>query len=265
MASLSLTISYEKNTGAVLSPTEFIMMFLFGTLPMDIYGNLMDDDTIAWYISSAQKEVEDNLVIKLQKTYIEENRDYMYDDWIQWGYIPCTYPVVAFKKLQGYINTSLQIEYPVEWMKAKSQSPDKDMYHRNISLVPVSGGLSVVGNGQVYFGVAPYVGFFGNRIVPSYWTSQYVTGFDVIPPDVLRYIGMMAALSLLPIMQDAIFGGAVSKSIGADGLSQSVGVNSKGIYANRIENYQKQLDDGKSGGLINRLRRRYIGIMLGSC
>jgi hypothetical protein len=226
-------------------------------------GNQMDDDTLEFYIQSAQKELQDLLVIKLVKTFIEENRDYMFDDWIQWGYVPTTYPVVSYKSLQGYINTSLQIQYPVEWIKAKSQSPDKDMYHRNISLVPISGGISVIGNGMVYFGVAPYVGFFGNRIVPSYWTSAYMTGFDVIPPDLLRAIGMMAALSILPMMQDALFGGAVNKSIGADGLSQSVGVNSKGIYANRIANYEKMLDDGKGGGLLNRLKRRYIGIMFG--
>src|SRR5690606_21040030 len=99
---------------------------------------------------------------------------------------------------------------------------------------------------------------------PNYWKQEYITGFDVIPIDIIQAIGIMAAINVFTIIQDSLLGGAgiASKSVGIDGLSQSVSLNSKGIYANRIEQYSTMLDDGKGGGLLARLTGRYAGILM---
>jgi hypothetical protein len=259
MGSLTLTISYQKNTGLVYSASELIQLFFFGTPPRDRSGNIMPDDTLQFYIESAQKELEDSLSIKLNKTWIVESRDFLYDDWINWAYMPTTYPVVSPKSLKGYINSTLQIDYPSTWLKAKSQRPSKDLYHRSINLVPISPGSSSVSSNSLFIGLTPRMGFLGNRAVPHYWEQQYTTGWDRVPVDLLRVIGMMAAIPIFTISQDSVIGAGVqSKSIGADGLSQSVSTTSGGAFAARIKEYRTQLND-----MMPRIKMHYVGITFG--
>jgi len=266
MGQLTFTFTYAKNRGTVYSSTELINLFFFGTPPKDKNGNQIPDDTIDFYIQSAQKELADYLSIKLQPTYISENRDYLYDDWIKWGYIPTTYPVVTPLALGGYVNTALQIIYPPEWLKAKTQSPDKDLFHRSISLVPFGGASAATVTGGALYSISPYMGYWGSQHMPNYWLLEYITGDSKINPDILRAIGMMAALNLFIILQDSLFGAGVSnKSVGIDGLSQSVGINAKGAYANRIAELKNSLDDGKGNGLLHRLKMRYLGIQFNVC
>ncbi len=259
MGSLTLTISYQKNTGLVYSAAEFTQLFLFGTPPRDRNGNVMPDDTIQFYLESAQKELEDYLSIKLIKTYISESRDFMWDDWINWGYMPTTYPVRTPKLLQGYINTTLQIDYPVSWLKSKSQSPGQDLYHRSISLVPISPGTASVGQASMFIGLTFHSGFLANRSVPHYWTQSYITGWDRVPPDLMKIVGLKASLPIFTIAQDSVIGAGVqSKSIGADGLSQSVSTTSGGAYAARLKENRTQLEQ-----LESRARARYAGFTFG--
>lgn len=266
MAQLTLTLSYEKDTGIALSATDIINLYFFGTPPRDLNGNTLPSETIDFYIKTAQKEIEHFLNVKLNKTYIKEDRSFFYDDWIQWGYMPTSYPVISPKALRGFYNTSLQIEYPNYMLKAKTQSPDKDLFHRNIHLIP-SGQLGGATTSPTYFAIGPYLGFFGGKRVPYYWRQEYTTGYDLIPIEIIQAIGLMAAINIFIILQDSILGGigVVSKSIGIDGLSQSVSLNSKGIYANRIELYSKMLDDGKGNGLLMRLKGRHTGILFTVC
>ena len=105
MGSLSLTISYAKNTGLVLNASELKQLYFTGIKLEDQYQNPISNETIEFYIEAAQKELEDYLSIKLTRQAYQENRDYMFDDWIQWGYIPTTYPVVSPISLKGFLNT----------------------------------------------------------------------------------------------------------------------------------------------------------------
>lgn len=263
MGQLSLTISYKKNSGLAFSASEFVQLYFFGTPLKDGFGNTMDEDTINFYLESSQKELENMLSLKFNKTCITESRDFRYDDWIQWGYMPVSYPVVTPLSLKGFINTSLQTTYPKEWLSSKRQSPDKDTYHRNISLVPIAGAASSTTGTLQFYGISPHMGYFGSSLVPNYWEVNYITGFDTVPIDLLKALGMMAAIEIFPIIQDSLYGGAISKSIGADGLSQSSSVSQAGAYASRIKSYQTSLGDAKNPGLLRQLRMRYVGIKLG--
>lgn len=264
MPQLTLSIQYQKNTGLVLNSTELKNLYFTGIELKDQYGNPIPEETINFYIEAAQKELADYLSIKLFPTCYSEDRDYVYDDWMQWGYVPTTYPVVKPIRLQGFLNTSLQIDYPKEWMSAKKQSPDEDLYHRSISLVPVTGGAAAV-SGQPYFLQTPYSSIYGTKIIPNYWKIQFLTGFYKVPADILRAIGIFASISLFINLSDIINGapGLAGKSIGIDGLSQSVTSTAsagKLAFAGRIDAYRKELKDT----LLPNLKSRYCGFHFGT-
>lgn len=260
MPSITFSVQYQKNLGQAISASELIQLYFFGTPPVDPMGNRIDDQTLTQYIDSAQRQIENYLSLKFQRICVVENRDYVYDDWIQWNYMPTTYPVVAPLGLRGYANSSLQLDYPVEWLSSKKQSPDEDLYHRIINLVPITGSGATVVNGPV--GMAPYIGFFGNKTVPNYWEVKYVTGFNKIPADILETIGKTAAISVFTILGDIALGAAIaSKSIGIDGLSQAVSSTASAMYSAysaRIGQYEKDIERLKRG-----LKDRYVGITIG--
>lgn len=262
MPSLTLTISYRKNTGLVLSASEFINLFFFGTPPIDINGDIMSDEAINFYIESAQLMVEHDLSIKLIRQSLMENPDYSYDDWREWGYTPTVYPVEKALSLNGYINTSLQVTYPVEWLSAKRRT-EKDLYHRNVSLVPVAGSIGSITGSTVFVGIVPYIGWFGSKQVPNYWSLVYITGFQKVPKVILEAIGKIAAISVFAILGDAVLGvGVASKSLSIDGLSQSVNTTASAMYSAfsaRIGQYEKDLEKR----IWPSLKGRYQSILFG--
>ncbi len=255
MPSLSLSIQYQVNTGSVFTPTELSNLFFFGIPLLDSMGAPMSDEDLSFYLDSAQTQVEHELNIKLTRKSLEENLNYYYDDWKQWGYIPVNYPAEKALSLKGYVQSSLQVDYPIQWLSTKGGS-EKYLYHRNVSLVPVSGSTSGITNSTIFFGITPYVGYFGSKIVPNYWSLIYITGWDRIPADVLELIGKLTAVSIYTQLGDLIFGAGIqSKSQSIDGLSQSI--SSKAFLA-RIQQYEKDIDR-----LLTSAKNSYRGILFG--
>lgn len=260
MPSITFSIQYQKNTGSVISTTELEELYFFGIPIVDHLGNKISNEVIQFYIDAAQKEIENYLSLKIVRQAVRENRDYYYDDWIQWNYMPTSYPVVSPLSLKGYANSSLQLEYPSIWLSSKKQAPDEDMYHRIINLVPAAGGVTTISGGVI--GLSPYIGFFGNKTVPNYWEVTYVTGFNKVPKDIIDAIGKLASMSLFIILGEIVLGpGIASKSIGIDGLSQSVSSTASATFSAfsaRIEQYNKDLQRMKL-----EMKARYVGIVFG--
>lgn len=262
MPQVTFTISYQKNTGLVFNSTELKNLYFTGIELKDQFGNPIPEESINFFIEAAQKEISDYLSVKLTPQVYTEDRDYSVDDWIQWGYVPTTYPVHAAVSLKGFLNTSLQIEYPTEWLSVKRQNADKDLYHRNLHLMPVTGGAAAVSS-QPYFLLTPYSSIYGSKSIPNYWEVKYITGFGKVPADILKAIGQYAAIDLFINLSDIINGtpGMASKSIGIDGLSQSLTTTAssgKLAFAGRIDAYRKALVDS-----LPRLSARYKGILWG--
>lgn len=262
MGSLTLSIQYQKNLGTVFNSTELKTLFFSGVELRDQLGNPVPDETIDFAIESAQKEIQDLLSIKLKRMAYQEDRDFVHDDWIKWGYAPTTYPAVNALSVQGFLNTTLQIDYPTQWLKTKSQSPDEDLFHRSINLVPIAGASSQLAGNAVYVGISPYVGYFGSRMIPNYWRLKYITGFLKVPKDILNAIGKRASIDLFIALGDTILGvGTANKSISMDGLSQSLGTTASAMYSlfsARINQYEKDLTRS-----IPLLKSRYTGISFG--
>lgn len=261
MAELVLSIKYSKNTGLVYNATELKNIYFTGIDFTDQFGNPIPEETINFYIEAAQREIENYLSLKFTIQAIKESRDYHNNDYRKFGYIPTTYPAIKAYAVKGFINTTLQINYPESQISTK-RSSDQDLYWRSINLVPINGPSTTLSSTAVFIGVTPYMGFLGNSSIPNYWEIFYKTGFCKVPADILNVIGKKASISLFANIQDIVLGvGIASKSISADGIAQSIGTTSSamyGLFSARINQYEKEMDI-----TLPRLRSRYVGIQMG--
>ena len=260
MPNLNFTSSFKKNSGLVLSAKEIRESYLYGiTLNHDVFGSL-SDETIEFYIRDAQQQLENYLNLKLQKQIFQDNLHFVSDDWRSWGYINTTYPVQLPLSLDGFLNTTKQVTYPREWLTSKKNGDEK-LAHRSIYIVP-AGNTSSVSSSVIFAGIIPQLGYLGSRTIPYYWTANYVTGFDVIPGDILNAIGKFTAISLLLIAGDQILGkaGVHSTSLSIDGLSQGL-TSSPSAYSTRIKLYQDDLTQR----LLPLMKGTYTGIIFGVC
>jgi hypothetical protein len=253
---LDLTISYKKNQGRSLSPSELLELYFYGIPMGNREGGKLSDDTIETYILAAQQEMEKYLNIKMAKQVIEEDIDFFMDDFRAWGFVRATFPVRKTDRLDGYVNTTKQIQYPPDWLSTRKSSDG--MYFRHVYLVPVQ-TMNPQSNSVVYSGVLPHLGFLGLGTIPNYWKVRYTTGFDSQPMDLINMIGKLAAINILGILGDLLLGaGITSVSLGIDGLSQSISTpksGQTGVYGARIKQY---LDDLEKG--LPRVSSYYKGI-----
>ena len=241
MPSLTLRAPYKRNQG-VMSPSEMIETYFFGISLCDADGNKISSDVLQLYLESATEEIENYLDIKIQKQIIEEDLGFWLYDWKNWGYIRTSYPVVKPQLIEGFINDVRQITYPQSWLSAR-RTNDGKTYFRTVNLVPTNGTTGA--NSQIYSGITPHLGFYGNKNIPNYWQITYCTGFDKVPSDLLNAIGKLAAINVFHIMGDLILGaGIASQSIGIDGLSQSIATTSSATnagYGARVSGYLADL------------------------
>lgn len=263
MPSLTLSFRYGVNDDLVLSSDELKSRYFFGIPIVGPGGNVMSDEDISFYIRAAQIEFENYLQLKLNKQVFLESRDWFMDDWWQWGFVPTSYPVREAISLQGFLNTTLQVDYPQDWLRTKLQRNEEGSYHRKVSLVPISGSPNTLAGNIIYTGIAPNLSYFGNQSIPDYWEVKYVTGFEKVPEDILNGIGKLASINIFHILGDLILGsaGIASQSIGIDGLSQSISSTSSATnagYGARIIGYQKDLKES-----LPLMRAKYTGMTFG--
>jgi hypothetical protein len=266
MPSITLSIQYQKNRNIALSPSELKALYFFG-IPINDPADpktLIPDETFDFYIEAAQREIENFLTIKIGRQAYKEKRDFVHDDWMKWGYVPLTYPAVKALNCRGFMNTTMQVDYPEHWLSTKEQTGE-EFFYRQMHLVPVSGAANVLTGNSIYVGIAPYIGYFGSAQIPNYWEMTYITGFHKVPLDIVHAIGKLAAIGILNILGDIppIGAGIASKSISIDGLSQSVSSTqsaTNAAYGARIGEYKKDLDKA-----LPLLKSKYLGIVFGAC
>ncbi len=253
MGSVTFTTSFKPSSGLIISVEELKAMYFYG-IPMQARdGSVISDDVWRNYIMAAQQEVEKWLGIKLQKQIIAESLTYYRDEFVRFGYIRTTYPVNKPFKLEGRLGQIVQIQYPTDWMTSR-RTNDGATYNRQIHIIP--NGVSY-STSMVFNSVLPYAGLLSYEILPAYWQTQYCTGFDVVPMDLMNFVGKLAALNMLYVLSNLILmpGGVSSVSISIDGLSQSKSANSP--YKTQIDGYIKDLE-----GMRDRLYTFYKGITL---
>ncbi len=251
---LDFVMTYGKNDGLIMSPSEMLETYFYGIPIIDKRGNTIAEDVFKNYISAAQSEIEKYLGIKLIPQIITEDIDFTFNDWRAWGFLRTTYPVTEVWEMKGFVNTVQQMDMPKEWLSIRETNTD--LKYRHIHLLPITS--TAIQHSMIYHGVVP-LGLFTMQNIPNYWTVVYGTGFPKIPYDLYNFIGKLAAINVFHIMGDLILGaGIASMSIGLDGLSQSISTTSSATnagYGARIINYVADLKRG-----LPRLYNYYKGI-----
>ena len=246
-----------------MSPTELRENYLFGIPMCSNDGTKMSSSSIMQYILSAQTLVENLFSIKFNKQVIEENRDFVRQEFLSWGYIRTMYPIDYIDNLEGWINDVCQITYPKEWLSIKKQ--ESIAVYRNVYLIPNTGsksGATMTQNSLVYNGLSPHLGWFGSRLIPNYWRMTYVTGWDAdkIPDDLIDAINKLAAINAMAIIGTYLYGvGISSLNVSLDGVSQSIPLTKGGRYGLFSDRIQLYLDDLKE--MWEGLKYEYSGII----
>lgn len=260
MPSLRLKIQYNKNMEMIMSPTELMENYLFGIPMCSNDGKKMSMSSISQHIISAQTTIESLFSIKLTKQVIEENRDFIRQEFMSWGYIRTMYPIDYIDNLEGWINDVCQITYPKEWLSIKKI--EAVAVYRNIYLIPNTGskeGATMTQNSLIYNGISPHLGWFGQTYIPNYWRTRYITGWNKIPADLFDFIAKMAALNVLAIIGDVLYGiGITSIQISLDGVSQNTPLARSaqgGLFAGRIKTYVDEMNR-----MMPALKSKYRGI-----
>lgn len=246
MPIINLKISYNKNEGLVISPSDLVNLYLTGIPLCYPNGGSISEETIKQKILASQQELEDYLSIKLNRQVMEESQDFNREEFKQWGYVKTIFPIFEPLKLNGMINNIQQVNYPPEWLSIK-RSTDKTKF-RNLYLIPnTEGGATQTQHAFVFSGITPHMGFFGTNFIPNYWRIKYLTGWeaDEMPNDLIDTIAKYAAVQMLAIMGDLIYGAGIgNQSISLDGISQTYSTTKgggKGAFAGRIQQYTEEL------------------------
>lgn len=247
MPSLRLKITYNKNEGLLISPSELREKYLFGIPVCTTDGRKLPVQTIKQHIQTAQRRVENLFSIRLNKQVIRENRDFIREQFNAWGFVRSTYPIAYIDHLWGYINEVCQVDYPREWLSIKKT--ENVATFRNLYLIPNSGGARngayMTQNSIVYNGISPHLGWFGQKVIPNYWRLKYITGWDAdeIPEDISDLIGMYAAMNVLAVIGSYLYGVALSSiSISLDGVSQNTPLTRGGKYGMFSDRMQYYMD-----------------------
>lgn len=255
MPTITLESSYSTNSGLLISPSELIERYLFGTPLVNSRGETISTEVIKGYITTATEQLENYLNLKFKKQVYEETLNFTAEDYYSWGYLRATFPVVCPLLLEGFLNTTKQVTYPKEWLTSRKSS-DGILYHRNIYIVP-AGNATQLTQAQLFSGMLPNLSYLGLGRIPNYWTVRYTTGFDVTPEPLVDIVAKLAAVNTLRILSDLILSpGIQSFSLGIDGLSQSM--SSKG-YDQRVRGYLDDLNQR----LLPQAKDYYKGIIFG--
>lgn len=260
MPTVKLKISYTKNEGLLISPSDLVELYLTGIPLCYPNGGSVSEETIKQKILAAQQELEDYLSIKLNRQIVEENQDFNINEYKQWGCIKTVFPIYEPISLEGKINEIRQVNYPKEWLSVK-RGTDKTKF-RNLFLIPnTDGGAAMTQNSFVFSGITPHMGFFGTSHIPNYWNIKYISGWnaDEMPNDLVDTVAKYAAIQMLGITGDLIYGAGIgNQSISLDGISQTYSTTKgggKGAFSGRMAQYSEEL-----ANKLKALKAEYLGI-----
>src|ERR1035437_411461 len=259
--------AYGGKDSLVLSVSEFRDGWLWGIPTTSINGGQLTDQAIKSKILMAQTFVENFLGIKLTKQYIEESQDFVSENFYTWGYIKTNWTINKPMGLLGRLNEQTTITYPVEWLTTQKDNVSNSNATNNLYIIP--NGMNAVAVSYLAVTFSQWFGFHGARLIPNYWFIKYCTGFDTVPNDIVRLIGLLAAVDVLMLIELGvrIFAGAgssfgmASSSLSLDGMSQSVSkMNGGNIFQNRIKNQADEIQ-----AMLIQLKYSYGGIKFDVC
>ncbi len=232
----------------VLSTNELKELFLWGIpLANSATGATLPDTTIEQKLKAMQSYAGRIFDIRIGYEYAAESHDFSEEEYRNWAYIKANFNIARVLNLTGRLSGQTIMTYPIEWLTTQTSLIEN---FRNVNLVP-NGNGSVVTLDMLAMVNNQWFSIFGNKHIPNFFYLEYITGFSVVPDDLINFIGKMACIELLPMLEFVVSGsgnnvgnmfGAASVSLGLDGLSQSVSkANGGNIFQARIKQYASEV------------------------
>lgn len=262
---------------SVLTVDNLKNWFMFGLDLTDDDGYPFPTSMLEFAIRAAVDSIEKVLNIRIKPTQIiGERQDYYRQDYLDFAFIQLNeYPIFDVTRVAlRYPTAGSDITFPAEWYNLNKA-------HGHVHLIPTSGSLSniLIGRGGDYLTFV----WKGWDWMPNLWVIDYMAGFVPanytyvsaqaasqsalqigVPNDLIGIIGKMACFYPLNIAGDLVGGIAIaSKSIGIDGLSQSINTTSSpenAGYSARLRQYERELKIE-----IPRLMAYYKGLRMAVC
>jgi len=234
------TLYRDSDYDSILTVKSLKEHFMFGLDLTDDDGYPFPNSMFEFAIRAAVDSLEKTLQVMLKPTEMFEYHDFFAQDYRDFAFIQLNHwPVINVTKIQVKYPTAVTpIEFPLEWVQLRKE-------RGNFHLVPTAGSISTIlmGRGGDYLTFV----WRGFDFMPNLWHIWYTAGFEKgkVPNDVVGIVGKMACFYPLNIAGDLVGGIAIaSKSIGIDGLSQSINTTSSAEnagYSARLRQYEREL------------------------
>jgi len=249
----------------VVTVEELRRSYLFGIPIENFEGEALSDATLQLFIDNAVSNLEHYLDISITPRSIEEDQDYAFNQYWDWGYFKLqNFPVIQVDSMELiYFKDNDGVpevikELPASWIRLQP-------HDGIIRLIPNSRFSTnfQVGNNGAFF---PQILKLQN--VPHLWKLKYVAGFDhgKVPYLVNQAIALVASIQALIIAGNLVVGaGIAAESISIDGLSQSITTTSSAensAYSATIKEYQRLLYGSRaadSSSIMGKLKTYWKG------
>lgn len=259
----STTTSEFSRTESLLSVKDLKERFLHGINLVNRDGITFPDTALQFYIDAAITMLEDDMEIYVNPVSLEEDRDYVINDYINWSFIELdNNPVISLDKFEiRFLKNEAYVEFPAEWIRLDSAT----------GVIRVAATM-----GTIQSWIVTSFSFLPRLVArtydfPHFFHLEYTAGFeqDKVPKSVNMAIGLISSIYILSVLGNLILApGISSESISLDGLSQSTSKEGggKGPFGSTIDMYKEMLWGNKNSGIpgiINNLRKMYsrnIGI-----
>jgi len=243
----STTLNDFRRNEPLLSVQDLKDRYLFAVDLRDNQGNELPDEVLAFHIDAAITTFEQDMNIYINPVKVEEDRDYVISDYLNWSVIELEQsPVISLEKFEiRFRKNSTFVQFPENWIRL-------DHHTGMVRLAAVEGEIQ-----NWIFTQFSYLPKLVARVrdFPHFFHLEYTAGFeqDSIPRNINHLIGMLAAIYTFNIAGDIVLGaGIAAQSLSIDGLSQSVQTTSSAensAYSARIIQYAKLIKEMKASVL----------------
>jgi hypothetical protein len=242
----------------LLTPTDLRNRVLFGIPlvsdiadPVSKKRQVMSDDLLRDIIVGAVNQLEADTGINLLPVQRIEPQPFDRNTFQQWGYIKTLHtPVLSVDQIQVKPNDGLGLyTVPLDWLSSANYItgqiniiPIMPVSSNNFSLTPAGQGA-----GAAFLALLNQMPW-----IPVFWEITYTTGFPdgAVPRIVNELVGCYAGKEILAML--AATSTASSRSLGMDGLSQSVSTPGPQRFDTRLQTLEE-----KRLRLLGKLRALY--------
>jgi hypothetical protein len=234
------------NVEPLLTPELLRASFLFG-IPLvsksrdPITGKVqvMSDELLRTHIVRAVTKCEQETHTRLMPIQYREKLPFDRAAFDSLGYMELkNRPIASIEKISVTPADGRDIYIlPLSWVEAANfQRGQVNIIPLNIALTGSGFAPAATAGGAMYFSILNQRGW-----IPAYWQVEYTSGYPdgMLPREINELVGMTAAVQVLSDLA-ATDADATSRSLGIDGMSQSVGGLGPSKFDRRIEYLMEQ-------------------------